>query len=218
MDTIFAQATGPGRAGISVIRISGPRAISALLHLSGRTAEPRRATLMTLKGTSGTIDTALVLVFEAGASFTGEDVVELQCHGSIAIIRALLSELASMEGLRPAEPGEFTRRALENDQLDLAQVEGLADLIEAETEAQRKQAQAVFSGRLGEKVESWRAQLVRSSALLEAMIDFADEEVPEDTTAEVLTIIDSLITSFNVEAEGVKSAERIREGFEVAIV
>ncbi|SIO19965.1 tRNA uridine-5-carboxymethylaminomethyl(34) synthesis GTPase MnmE [Vannielia litorea] len=218
MDTIVAQATAPGRAGVAVIRISGPSAKAALLRLAGRVPEPRRATLMPLRGADGLLDTALVLVFEPGASFTGEEVVELQTHGSIAVVRALLSQLTSLPGVRLAEAGEFTRRALENDQLDLAQVEGLADLIEAETEAQRRLAQATFSGALGAKVEAWRSLLIRAAALLEAMIDFADEEVPEDTTAEVLDLIDRLIGEFEAEAQGVAAAERIREGFEVAIV
>ena len=218
MDTIVAQASAPGRAGVSVIRVSGPRAKQVLKALAGRVPETRRASLMVLNGPDGVIDMALVLVFDAGASFTGEDVVELQTHGSIAVTRALLAYLGDMEDVRLAEPGEFTRRALENEQLDLAQVEGLADLIEAETEAQRVQAQAVFSGALGERVEAWRSQMIRAAALLEAMIDFADEDVPEDTTAEVLTVIDSLVVEFDQEASGVAGAERVREGFEVAIV
>ncbi|QDC07997.1 tRNA uridine-5-carboxymethylaminomethyl(34) synthesis GTPase MnmE [Oceanicola sp. D3] len=218
MDTIVAQATAPGRAGVAVIRISGPDAKPALQHLAGRVPEARRATLMQLRGSAGLLDTALVLVFEVGASFTGEDVVELQTHGSVAVTRAVLSELTTRPGLRLAEPGEFTRRALENDQLDLAQVEGLADLIEAETEAQRQLAQATFTGALGARVEEWRSLLIRAAALLEAMIDFADEEVPEDTTTEVLGLIDTLVSQFESEALGVDAAERIREGFEVAIV
>ncbi|MBS8224898.1 tRNA uridine-5-carboxymethylaminomethyl(34) synthesis GTPase MnmE [Vannielia litorea] len=218
MDTIVAQATAPGRAGVSVIRISGPGAKPALVRLAGRVPEARRATLMPLHGDSGLLDTALVLVFDKDASFTGEDVVELQTHGSIAVTRALLTALTAFDGLRLAEPGEFTRRALENDRLDLSQVEGLADLIEAETEAQRRLAQATFSGALAKKVEAWRAQLIRAAALLEAMIDFADEEVPEDTTFEVLSLVDDLTTAFESEAGGVAAAERIREGFEVAII
>lgn len=218
MDTIFAQASAPGRAGVSVIRISGPSARDALLDLAGKVPTPRRASVMDLHGPDGLLDSALVLVFEKGASFTGEDVVELQTHGSIAIVKALLAHLGALPGLRAAEPGEFTRRALENDRLDLTQVEGLADLIEAETEAQRRLAQATFSGALGDRVEQWRSQLVRAAALLEAMIDFADEEVPEDTTDEVLAITDRLIAEFSAEAAGVSAAERIRDGFEVAIV
>ncbi|MCO6384190.1 tRNA uridine-5-carboxymethylaminomethyl(34) synthesis GTPase MnmE [Oceanicola sp. 502str15] len=218
MDTIVAQASAPGRAGVAVIRISGPAALTALKALAGRVPEARRATLMRLQGSAGVLDTALVLVFNEGESFTGETVVELQSHGSVAVTRAIIAELVAMEGLRLAEAGEFTRRALENDRLDLAQVEGLADLIEAETEAQRLLAQATFSGALGAKVEAWRSRLIRAAALLEAMIDFADEEVPEDTTADVLALVDALTTEFDAEALGVGAAERIREGFEVAIV
>ncbi len=218
MDTIVAEATAAGRAGVAVIRISGPSAVAALRHLAGRVPEPRRATLMPLRSSDGILDTAVVLVFESGGSFTGEAVVELQTHGSVAVVRALLTELVSLPDVRLAEAGEFTKRALENDQLDLAQVEGLADLIDAETEAQRRSAQAAFSGALGTKVEGWRKRLVRAAALLEAMIDFADEEVPEDTSAEVLELVDNLVAEFEAEAQGVKGAERIRQGFEVAIV
>ncbi|MBY6049303.1 tRNA uridine-5-carboxymethylaminomethyl(34) synthesis GTPase MnmE [Vannielia litorea] len=218
MDTIVAEATAAGRAGVAVIRISGPSAIAALQHLAGRAPEPRRATLMPLRSSDGILDTAVVLVFESGASFTGEAVVELQTHGSVAVVRALITELVSLPDIRLAEAGEFTKRALENDQLDLAQVEGLADLIDAETEAQRRSAQAVFAGALGTKVEGWRSRLVRAAALLEAMIDFADEEVPEDTSAEVLELVDILASEFDAEAQGVKGAERVRQGFEVAIV
>ncbi|MGR3792689.1 tRNA uridine-5-carboxymethylaminomethyl(34) synthesis GTPase MnmE [Vannielia sp. SX4] len=218
MDTIVAEATAAGRAGVAVIRISGPSAMAALQHLAGRVPEPRRATLMPLRSSNGILDTAVVLVFEPGASFTGEAVVELQTHGSVAVVRALLTELVSLPDVRLAEAGEFTKRALENDQLDLAQVEGLADLIDAETEAQRRSAQAAFSGALGAKVEGWRKRLVRAAALLEAMIDFADEEVPEDTSAEVLELVDDLVSEFDAEAQGVKGAERVRQGFEVAIV
>lgn len=218
MDTIVAQASAPGRAGVAVIRISGPSAKSALQAFAGRLPEVRRATLMPLHGPDGLIDTALVLVFDEGASFTGEEVVELQTHGSIAVVRSLLGALTSLPGVRLAEAGEFTRRALENDRLDLAQVEGLADLIEAETEVQLRLAQSTFSGALGARVDAWRQRLIRAAALLEAMIDFADEEVPEDTTAEVLSLVDKLIEDFAAEAQGVAAAERIREGFEVAIV
>ena len=160
----------------------------------------------------------LVLSFAAGHSFTGEETVEFQTHGSVATVNSLLHNLADHPDLRLAEPGEFTRRALENDKLDLAQVEGLADLLEAETEAQRKQALRVFSGELGNKANSWRSNLIRAVSLLEVTIDFADEDVPVDVTPEVLELIDIVLADLKVEAEGVNAAERIRTGFEVAIV
>jgi tRNA modification GTPase len=145
-------------------------------------------------------------------------VAEVHLHGSPAVVAAVLRELGELPGLRLAEPGEFTRRALENDRLDLAQVEGLADLIEAETEAQRRQALRVLSGDLGRRAETWRTALIRVAALLEATIDFADEEVPTDVTPEVTTLIDATLADLRREAEGVTVAERIRDGFEVAIV
>ena len=156
MDTIFAEATARGRAGVSVIRISGPAAIEAARALCGVLPAERRAGLRRLTWGGDLIDEALVLRFPAGASFTGETVVELQIHGSTAVVAAILRALAAQPGLRAAEPGEFTRRALENGRLDLAQVEGLADLIEAETEAQRRQALRVLEGAVGRKAEGWR--------------------------------------------------------------
>ncbi|MGD9865773.1 MAG: tRNA uridine-5-carboxymethylaminomethyl(34) synthesis GTPase MnmE, partial [Pseudodonghicola sp.] len=142
----------------------------------------------------------------------------LQVHGSPAGVSAILGALGRIEGLRLAEPGEFTRRALENGKLDLAQVEGLADLIEAETEVQRKQAHTLFEGALGRLAESWRHDLIRAAALIEAVIDFADEEVPTDVTPEVRQLIDRVEVNLRRQTAGVRMAERIREGFEVAIV
>ncbi len=164
------------------------------------------------------IDQALILIFDEGASFTGEASAEFHLHGSPAIVSAVLGCLAELEDLRSAEPGEFTRRALENDRMDLAQVEGLADLIEAETEAQRVQAMRVFSGALGDKVEFWRNRLIRAAALIEATIDFADEEVPEDVWPEVTELLTGVRGELRSEIVGVAVAERIRDGFEVAIV
>jgi tRNA modification GTPase len=159
-----------------------------------------------------------VLLFGAGASFTGEDSAELQLHGSTAVVSAVLRALSQIDGLRMAEPGEFTRRALENGCLDLTQVEGLADLIDAETESQRKQAQRVLSGALGQRVEGWRRDLLRAAALIEATIDFADEDVPVDVTPEVSGLVSGLLASLRQEIAGARAAERIRDGFEVAIV
>ncbi|NHX27534.1 GTP-binding protein, partial [Escherichia coli] len=164
------------------------------------------------------LDEALVLRFDAGHSFTGEEVVELHTHGSPATVTAVLRALSAIDGLRLAEPGEFTRRALENERLDLAQVEGLSDLIEAETEAQRKQALRVLSGAIGKRAEVWRSDLIRAAALMEATIDFADEDVPVDVSPEVLDLLARTEADLLREAEGVSAAERIREGFEVAIV
>jgi tRNA modification GTPase len=218
MDTIYALATARGRSGLAVVRISGPAAYAAGLALCGSMPAPRVAGLRHLTWRGELLDEALVLTFAKGASFTGEAVVELHTHGGPAVISAVLRALSEQVGLRLAEPGEFTRRALENGVLDLAQVEGLADLIDAETEAQRRQAVRVLSGSVGQKVEGWRRDLIRAAALLEATIDFADEDVPVDVSPEVLRLIDGLMADLDREAAGVTAAERIRDGFEVAIV
>lgn len=219
METIFAQATAHGKAGVAVIRISGPRAWDAARDLSGTLPAPRQAGLRVLRDRDGLrLDEALILAFEENSSFTGEEVVELHLHGSIAIVAAVLRALGAMDDLRPAEPGEFTRRALENGRLDLAQVEGLADLIDAETEAQRRQALRVLSGDLGRRAEAWRIALVRAAALLEATIDFADEDVPVDVTPEVRDLLSQTRRGLETEIAGVNTAERVRTGFEVAIL
>ncbi|UYV37314.1 tRNA uridine-5-carboxymethylaminomethyl(34) synthesis GTPase MnmE [Rhodobacteraceae bacterium D3-12] len=219
METIFALATAHGKAGVAVIRISGPLAWDAAKVLCGSLPDPRKAGLRLLTDRAGVrLDEALVLAFEGKASFTGEPVVELHLHGSTAVVAAVLRELGQINDLRPAEAGEFTRRALENGRLDLAQVEGLADLIDAETEAQRRQALRVLSGDLGNRAEAWRRDLIRAAALLEATIDFADEDVPVDVTPEVKTLLDTTRQSLTSEIAGVSAAERVRSGFEVAIL
>lgn len=212
-DTIFALASARGKAGVAVFRISGPMAVAAVGQLCSVPAS--RGVRRLVWGE--VLDEALVLRFAAGASFTGEEVVELQVHGSMAVVKAVSSALLAV-GLRPAEAGEFTRRALENGRLDLAQVEGLADLVEAETEAQRRQALRVFSGAIGARAEGWRAKLIRAAALIEATIDFADEDVPVDVTPEVLELIDGLQQELRAEVAGSAVAERVRDGFEVAIL
>ncbi|NOE19208.1 tRNA uridine-5-carboxymethylaminomethyl(34) synthesis GTPase MnmE [Ruegeria atlantica] len=219
MDTIFALASAQGKAGVAVIRLSGPDSHSAAARLTGGALPKRGMVLRTLTDHGGArLDDGLVLTFQAPASFTGEDVAELQIHGSTASVNAVLRCLSDTEGLRIAEPGEFTRRALENGKMDLTQVEGLADLIDAETEAQRKQAQTILAGELGTLAERWRRDLIRAASLLEAVIDFADEEVPTDVTPEVRELIQGVMSDLHREADGVKIAERIRSGFEVAIV
>ncbi len=219
MDTIFALASARGKAGISVIRVSGPRANDAVAALAGDVPPARRASLRALRDPVGEVlDEALVLTFGAGHSFTGEDIAEFQVHGSTAIVHSILDVLGNLNGFRSAEPGEFTRRALENNRLDITRVEGLADLIEAETEAQRKQALRVFSGALGDKAAAWRRDLVRAAALIEATIDFADEDVPVDVRPEVRALLSPVLADLERELAGVGIAERVREGFEVAIV
>ena len=218
MDTIFAPATAPGRAGVAVIRISGPDAFAALDRLAGRVGPSRVATRVRVVRDGETLDDALAIAFPAPASFTGEDVVELHLHGAPAVVAAVMSALGSLPGLRLAEAGEFTRRALANGKLDLAQAEALAELIDAETQAQRQQAQRLLSGYLGQRVSLWRADLVQALALVEATIDFVDEAVPVDVSADVVARIDRVVDDLERELGGVNAAERVRDGFEVAIL
>lgn len=218
MDTIFALATARGKAGVAVIRVSGPLAFISAKALAGLVPPPRQARLAKLTGAAGLIDTALILAFAGPASFTGEDVVEYQVHGSPAVVGSLLAELGRFDGHRMAEAGEFTRRALENGRLDLTEVEALADLIEAETEAQRRQAVAQMAGRLRDLAETWRTRLIRAASLIEVTIDFADEDVPVDVSPEVLALIDATLPELRAEVQGFGISERLREGFEVAII
>ncbi|MGD1881389.1 MAG: tRNA uridine-5-carboxymethylaminomethyl(34) synthesis GTPase MnmE [Paracoccaceae bacterium] len=219
MDTIFALASGQGRSGVAVVRISGSLAFEVAQKLGGHVPDSHRFALRTLRDLDGAIlDQALVLPFRSPKSFTGEDVVELHLHGSIAVANAVQSCLLNLDGVRVAEAGEFTRRALENGKLDLTQIEGLADLIDAETEVQRVQAQRVLTGKLTQKVEDWRAALIRAAALIEATIDFADEDVPTDVMPEVDQLLRSVEKDLKTEIAGSAIAERVRSGFEVAIV
>src|SRR6266516_3992560 len=181
--TIFALSSGPPPAAIAVVRISGPKARFGLETLIGRLPEPRRASLAKFRNPAdgSVLDEGLALWFPGPRSETGEDMVELRLHGGRAVIAATLAALGRIDGLRPAGPGEFIRRALENGRMDLTAVEGLADLIFAETEAQRRQAVRQLQGALGERVEDWRKRLIDSMAMVEARIDFSDEaDVPED--------------------------------------
>lgn len=218
MDTIFALATARGKAGVSVVRLSGPGAWACVAGMVHDLPEPRRASVRALEIDGEVVDRALVLLFEERRSFTGEEVAELHLHGSPAIVARVLRHLAEYPGMRLAEPGEFSRRALENGRLDLSQIEGLGDLIDAETEAQRRQAMRVFSGALGERVAGWRAALVTVAALLASGIDFADEDIPEDQTGEMLRLLDEVGRSFSREISGFHFSERVRDGFEVAIL
>ena len=218
IDTIFALATARGKAGIAVVRVSGPLALRAAARFGVQGLVARRASLRDLIVDGAILDTCLVLYFEASSSFTGEEVIEFQVHGSEAVVASLLKHLSRVDGCRAAQAGEFTRRALENGVLDLTQVEGLADLIDAETEAQRRQAQRVMSGAIGERAKSWKEDLIRAASLIEVTIDFADEDVPVDVTPEVREIVERLLRSLEAEIAGSRTNERIRAGFEVAIV
>ena len=219
MDTIFALASAPGKAGISIVRLSGPLAINVAEKLTKSKLKEKQPNLRVIYDSDNHfIDQALILIFRKPYSFTGENVVEFHLHGSSAVVSSVIKLLGNFKGLRSAEAGEFTRCALDNGKLDLAQVEGLADLIEAETDAQHKQAARIFNGALGEKTKEWRAKLVKAGALLVATLDFADEEVPEEVTPEVEKLINMVLSDLDKEIIGVQTAERIRSGFEVAIV
>ena len=218
-DTIFALSSGRPPAAVAVIRVSGPRAGFALERLIGRLPAPRRASLARVRDPASgeIIDEGLALWFPAPQSETGEDMAELQVHGGRAVIAAVLAALGKLERLRPAEAGEFTRRAFENGRVDLTAVEGLADLVAAETEAQRRQAFQHLQGLLGERAEGWRQRLIEALALVEAGIDFSDEaDVPQDLMARSLERIGPLAEEIG-RAAGAGRGERLREGLRVAI-
>lgn len=219
-ETIFALATGQGRAGIAVVRISGRQAEAVLSQLTHAPLPlARQAVRRDLYAASGgLIDQCLVLRFGAGASYTGEPVVEFHCHGGRAVIAAILEELGRQPGCRLAEPGEFTRRAFEAGRLDLTRVEALGDLLAAETEMQRRQAILGASGELYRQAEAWRSALIRAAALVEVTIDWADEEVPEDVGPEVAELIAGVRTGMLRTLRQSAGADRLREGFEVAIL
>lgn len=216
MDTIFAEATPPGRGGVSIVRLSGPDAFALAESLAGPLPDPRRSALRTLRD-GEIIDSAMVIRFAAGASFTGEDVVEFHLHGAPVIVRRLEAALQS-RGARLAQPGEFSRRAFLNGRMELSSVEALADLLTAETEAQRRQAMRVVSGELSAWALDLRVKLVRAGALIEASLDFADEEVPDAVPAEVATLLAEVRDTIAAQVAGFPTAERIRTGFEVAVI
>ena len=217
-DTIFAPATAPGRSAVAVIRISGPATRDALARVAGRLPDPRRATLAALRHGGAVLDRALVLWFPGPASFTGEDSAELQLHGGRAVMAAVLKALAAAPGCRPAEPGEFTRRALLNGRLDLGAVEGLADLIDAQTEAQRRQALRQLDGALGRWVEGLREDLLAALALAEGAIDFAEEDdLVAQFEGEIGRLIDGAAGRIAAELAREKHGLRLRDGLSVAI-
>ena len=219
-DTIFAPATVPGRSGVAVTRISGPAAGAVLRALSQQQAlpAPRHASLRTLfDARSEQIDTALVFWFQAAASFTGENTVEIHTHGSPAVQNALSAALFKL-GLRQAEPGEFSRRALENGKMDLTEAEGLADLIDAETEGQRKQALRQMSGGLKCVYENWRQRILDGLAMIEGEIDFPDEgDVPDILARRAGPILQEVCGSFDIALSDSIRGECIRHGVDVAV-
>lgn len=217
-DTIYAPATAAGRAAVAVVRVSGPKTRDVLDALCGGVPPARRATLRALQDETGEeIDRALLLFFEGPESYTGEDVVEFHVHGGPAVMTALLNALAG-QGLRLAEPGEFTRRAFENGKLDLAQAEGVADLVDAETDAQRRQALDQLGGRLSQVHARWSDMLVEALAMLEAAVDFPDEEVPQDVAARARPALEGLVAQLEQAAADAERGERVREGYRIALI
>ncbi|WP_340645687.1 tRNA uridine-5-carboxymethylaminomethyl(34) synthesis GTPase MnmE [Phenylobacterium sp.] len=216
-DTIYAAATAAGRAAVAVVRVSGPCARAAVATVAGKVPRPRMAALRTLRSDKGPIDQALVLWFPGPASYTGEDSAEFHVHGGPAVVSSLLDLLAAQD-LRLAEPGEFTRRAFENGKLDLAQAEGVADLIEAETEAQARQALAQVEGALGRAHQRWRSDLIEALANFEAAVDFPDEEVPAQVADRARPYLERLIGELHLARADVDRGERVREGFRIALV
>jgi tRNA modification GTPase len=216
-DTIFAPATASGRAAVAVVRLSGPRTAEAVRALAGRLPAARRASVRRLTYAQVEIDQALALWFPAPASYTGEDCAEFHVHGGPAVVAALLEALADL-GLRLAEPGEFTRRAFEHGRLDLAQAEGVADLVDAETEGQRRQALDQLGGRLSEVQGRWRDGLIRASAMLEAAVDFPDEELPADVAHRAGPILQILAEELEAAAADATRGEQVREGFRIALL
>ncbi|MEO5705481.1 MAG: tRNA uridine-5-carboxymethylaminomethyl(34) synthesis GTPase MnmE [Alteraurantiacibacter sp.] len=217
MDTIFALSSGAPPAGIAVVRISGPASGGALAALCGRLPVPRKATRAWLSDSDGEpLDDGLVLFFPGPHSATGEDLAELHVHGGRAVVAAVEAALAAMPGLRRAEPGEFTRRAFANGCLDLAQAEGLADLLAAETELQRRAAVGQAGGHLSRKVEGWREQVLHLSAMVEASLDFADDDDADELPASFHIELNSLARDL-AQALAQPSAEPLREGFRVAL-
>ena len=221
MDTIFATATAPGKAGVAIIRISGEQAASALVALTGKNIpHPRQASLCKIYNPSNKelIDEALVLWFKAPASFTGEDVAELHVHGGRAVISEIIECLGAMKNLRVAEPGEFSRRAFLNGKMDLTEAEGLADLIDAETKMQARMALRQKQGELGGLYEIWREEILVTLANIEAYIDFPDEDIPENVTQTIEKTIRSLINSISGHLNDNRRGERLRAGLNVVII
>ena len=220
-ETIFALASGPGRAGVAVFRVSGPEAARAFVDLTRRALPPARLAVrvrLCCRATGEVLDDGLGLWFPAPKSFTGEDVVEFHTHGGRAVEAAITEALMGLEGLRLAEPGEFTRRAFENGKFELTAAEGLADLVNAETEAQRRQARRQLEGELGAIYEGWRARLIAALAHYEAVIDFSEEELPADLSRKVKHKLLKLKEEILKHLDDNRRGERLRDGIYIAII
>ncbi|MFN3878452.1 MAG: tRNA uridine-5-carboxymethylaminomethyl(34) synthesis GTPase MnmE [Brevundimonas sp.] len=216
-DTIFALATPPGRGAIAVIRLSGPAVEAALTALGATRLKPRMAAVRDLAHAGDHIDQALVLRFAAPNSYTGEDSAELHLHGGRAVVEAASRALIAL-GVRPAEPGEFTRRAFQNGRMDLAQAEAVADLIDAETSAQAKQALGQLDGKLSETYAGFRRDLLHALALVEAEIDFPDEEVPDNLARTAGPVLDRLADDLRRAIDTGRRGERVRDGYRIVLI
>ena len=216
-DTIFALATPPGRGAIAILRLSGPETDAALAALGAGGLKPRQASLRQLAHDGRPIDQALVLRFPAPHSYTGEDCAELHLHGGRAVVETAGEALLAL-GLRPADPGEFTRRAFENGRMDLAQAEAVADLIDAETSAQASQALGQLDGALSQTYAGFRRDLLTALALVEAEIDFPDEEVPDNLARTAGPVLDRLIGDLKAALVDARRGERIREGYRIVLI
>lgn len=235
-DTIFALATPPGTGGVAIVRASGPQALAGLRALThSKTIAPRTACLRVIHrpssvsretpqnsppaggGQGGSLDRALVLAFPAPGSYTGEDVAEYHLHGGRAVVQSVLDAIAALPGHRPAKPGEFTRRAVLNDKMDLTAAEGLADLIAAQTQAQAAQALAQMDGSLAQLYETWRAQIARALAHAEAALEFPDEDLPSAVPDAVLAAAQEARAAIAAHLAD-RRGERLRDGLKVAII
>src|ERR1700730_11156248 len=219
-DTIFAIASGAGRSAIAVLRLSGPASRTIVKNLAGKLPEPRKAALTIFRepATGEAIDNGFVIFFPAPKTYTGEDYAEFHVHGGRAVVAAMVKAIGGIAGTRPAEPGEFTRRALLNGKMDLAEVEGLADLIDAETDWQRRAALRQAQGALGRQAAIWRGALLEAAALLEAEIDFPEEEgVPGFSGRRAGEILAPVLAGLKSELAAARAGERLREGATVVI-
>lgn len=216
-DTIFALATPPGRGAIAVLRLSGPQTETALAALDAGGLTPRLASVRSLRHEGRLIDEALVLRFVAPRSYTGEDSAELHLHGGRAVVEAASTALIAL-GLRPAEPGEFTRRAFQNGRMDLAQAEAVADLIDAETEAQKSQALGQLDGALSAAYAGFRRDLLKALSLVEAEIDFPDEEVPDNLARTAGPVLDQLAADLRAALADSDRGRRVREGYRIVLI
>ena len=219
--TIYALSTGPGISGIAVVRVSGKEAAEVVKQLTGDDLPaPRVAVLKKLKNsnTNEMIDEGIVLWFPGPNSYTGEDLAEFHVHGSRAVVSALHSTISGIKNCRLAEPGEFTKLAFQNGKINLLKAEGIADLVSAETEIQRKQAVEIMNGKSSDKFTSWRTKLLKILAHVEAKIDFPDEDLPKDILDEIQKTSNQVSKEIEKVLDDQKVGERIREGFKIAIV